>query len=197
MRRVRAALKQAVKDLGREGIRFALVGGFAVSARAEPRTTRDVDIAVAVREDAEAEQIVFRLGALGYVFLASVEQTATRRLATARLRAPKSNVVIDLLFASSSIESELVSRADALEVLRGVRMPVARLSDLVALKVLARDDHERPQDAQDLRALLKEASEQQLEEARAALRLIGERGAARGKDLERELDRARRELGPR
>ena len=36
--------------------RWALVGGFAVSARAEPRTTRDIDVAVAVTDDSDAEQ---------------------------------------------------------------------------------------------------------------------------------------------
>ncbi len=161
-----------------------------------PRTTRDVDFVVAVEGDDEAEALVFALRRLGYELLASVEQTATQRFATARLRAPESTVVVDLLFASSGIEDEIARSADVLEVLRGVRIPVARLADLVALKVLARDDLARPQDAQDLRALLLEASEDDVDHAREALRLVTARGASRGKDLERELDRALRELGP-
>jgi hypothetical protein len=35
-----AALRRASEDLNRSGLRWALVGGFAVSARAEPRFTR-------------------------------------------------------------------------------------------------------------------------------------------------------------
>jgi len=38
---------------------LALVGGLAVSARTEPRFTRDLDFAIAVENDAEAESIVF------------------------------------------------------------------------------------------------------------------------------------------
>jgi hypothetical protein len=41
-----AALRRMAADLERYGRRWALVGGFAVSARAEPRFTRDIDAAV-------------------------------------------------------------------------------------------------------------------------------------------------------
>jgi hypothetical protein len=42
------ALKQATADLASLGIAYAVVGGFAVSVRAEVRFTRDVDLAVLV-----------------------------------------------------------------------------------------------------------------------------------------------------
>lgn len=53
---VEQQLRQAASDLGKIGARFAVVGGLAVSARAEPRMTRDADFAVAVVSDHEAEQ---------------------------------------------------------------------------------------------------------------------------------------------
>jgi len=40
----------------------ALVGGLAVSARTEPRFTRDLDVAVAVPDDAGAEYGSFHCG---------------------------------------------------------------------------------------------------------------------------------------
>ena len=49
------ALAAAARDIAAEGKRFSLVGGLAVSVRAEVRFTRDVDLAVAVENDAEAE----------------------------------------------------------------------------------------------------------------------------------------------
>jgi len=49
------ALRQICCDLTEAHASFALVGGLAVSARTEPRFTRDADIAVAVASDAEAE----------------------------------------------------------------------------------------------------------------------------------------------
>jgi hypothetical protein len=50
-----------------------LVGGLAVSVRAEVRFTRDVDIAVAVADDAEAESLTYELRLAGYTAVASVE----------------------------------------------------------------------------------------------------------------------------
>jgi hypothetical protein len=45
---VESALRAAVSDLNAIGVRWALVGGLAVSARAVPRFTKDLDFAVAV-----------------------------------------------------------------------------------------------------------------------------------------------------
>lgn len=59
-------LRQAAADLNRLGLHWALVGGFAVSARAEPRFTRDIDIAVAVANDGAAEHVVRSLIGSGY-----------------------------------------------------------------------------------------------------------------------------------
>jgi hypothetical protein len=52
------ALRQIHLDLTEANVSFALVGGLAVSARAEPRFTRDADLAVAVARDAEAEALI-------------------------------------------------------------------------------------------------------------------------------------------
>ncbi len=77
----------------------------------------DVDIAVAVRSDNEAEQLVHTLQQRGYNLVGVIEQTATGRLATARLSSPgESGVLVDLLFASSGIEPEIADRADPIEI---------------------------------------------------------------------------------
>jgi hypothetical protein len=55
---VEAALRRIVADLTFARHAFALVGGFAVSARTEPRFTRDVDLAVAVPDDHAAEAVL-------------------------------------------------------------------------------------------------------------------------------------------
>jgi hypothetical protein len=52
--RVEAALRKIACDLNALHIRWALVGGFAVSVRTEPRFTRDVDVAVVVDDDQAA-----------------------------------------------------------------------------------------------------------------------------------------------
>jgi len=80
-----AALRQICTDLTEARSSHAVVGGLAVSARTEPRFTRDADIAVAVASDAEAEEPVRTLQGSGYTIEALVEQDAVGRLATVRL----------------------------------------------------------------------------------------------------------------
>jgi len=97
-------------------------------------------------------------------------------------------VLIDLLFASSGIEEEVVSGAERLEILPDFTASVATVGHLLALKILARDDRERPQDLDDIRALLREATEADLDVARTAVRLITSRGFARDRALVDQLD---------
>lgn len=186
-----ATLRRVVEDLTRRHQRWALIGGFAVSARAEPRFTHDIDIAVAVDDDAGAEALVRSLLTDGYRVLASIEQDATGRLATVRLRSPASgddDVVVDVLFASSGIEPEIVRAADPIEVVPGLALPVARTGHLIALKLLARDDDLRPQDRSDLQSLSSAASSADLADARDAVQLISRRGFSRDRDLAAALE---------
>jgi hypothetical protein len=190
--RLEQSLKRVFSDLSDLNRSSALVGGLAVSARTAPRFTRDVDVAVAVRDDADAERLIHAMQERGYRAFGLVEQAATSRLAAIRLeKAVEANDrvgdVVDLLFASSGIESEIVTAADNVEILPGVRVPVATTGHLIALKVLSQDE-KRPMDRADLLALLAVATRDDLAAARAALALIEERGYARGKALLTEFD---------
>jgi hypothetical protein len=185
-----AALRQIGADLTRAHVSFALVGGLAVSVRTEPRFTRDADLAVALASDAEAEALIHELRERDYRIEAIVEQEAVGRLATVRLASSSEPQapVIDLLFASSGIESEVVAAAEPIELLPGLTMGVARTGHLIALKVLSRDDVSRPQDLVDLRALLRVASPAELGRARDSLALIAARGYHRGRELTSEMN---------
>ena len=186
MNRIEAALRGIASDLDVLHISWALVGGFAVSVRTEPRFTRDVDVAVLVDDDPAAERLVRSLINVGYRLDAIVEQDSVGRLATARMISPGADrlgAVVDVLFATAGIESEIVAAAEVLEVLPGLLMPVATAGHLVALKLLARDDETRPQDAADLRALHAVLGAADRAAARTAAELIVERGFARGRPL--------------
>ena len=187
---LRDSLARVTAALDELGVRCALVGGLAVSVRTEPRFTRDIDLAVAIDNDEEAQALVLDLRTKGFRATAHLEQEATGRLATVRLtEAGASAPVIDLLFATTGIEREIVDAAEKLEALPGLTIPVARLPHLLALKVLARDDRARPQDLGDARALVGRAEPGDLDEARRLLGLIAARGFARGRDLDAELGR--------
>jgi len=192
MSRLEAALAGLDRDLRKAGVGWAIVGGLAVSVRSEPRFTRDIDAVVAVPDDTAAEALVRRLLGEGYRVVATLEQEAKGRLATVRLSPPGESapgVVVDLLFASSGIEAEVVAAAERVEIAEQLVFPVARIDALIALKVLSRDDAERPQDLLDLRSLQRAATATDLEGARDLLRMIESRGFARGRRLIEEFDR--------
>lgn len=183
-----AAARTTADHLHGLEVAFALVGGFAVSIRCEPRFTRDIDLVVAVAGDDQAEAVVRELVATGYELLATVEHDVADRLATVRLALRPGDDVIDLLFASSGIEAEIAASAERIEILPALVVPVATVGHLIALKLLARDDRTRPQDGADLRALAGVADAHDLDAARRAVRLIEERGYQRGRDLVAALE---------
>lgn len=181
---VEESLRRLVHDAETLELRWALIGGFAVSARAEPRFTRDVDVCVLVDDDAGAEATVMRLRHLGYEVESLVEHGYVDRLATVRLWPPvAAGVLVDLLFASSGIEPEITQEAEHLELVPGLVVPVAGVAHLVALKLLARDDTTRPQDAGDLVALRRVLTGADEVALRRLVRLVVDRGYHRGRDL--------------
>ena len=188
------ALRRLVDDLRSLEADFALVGGLAISMRAEPRLTRDVDVAVSVPDDDAAEAVVSSLASVGYEPGALVEHELSGRLAAVRLaHRERPEIVVDLLFASSGIEPEIVAAADELEALPGLVIPVAQIGHLIATKLLARDDRRRPMDADDLRSLAEVAQGDDWETAREAVELIAARGYDRGRDIGAALS----QLSPR
>lgn len=175
------AVATVVRELARNGHASCLVGGLAVSSRCDPRFTRDGDLAVVVTDDAEAERAVAALAEGGYRIGMFTEQEAADRLAMTRVTDP-SGVHIDLLFASSGIEAEIVAAAEPLEIVPGVRMPTATVAHLMALKLLSVAPG-RETDAMDLRNLAAVATDDDWNAAAEAVDLITARGFHRNRDL--------------
>lgn len=180
------ALATAARDLSSAGKGFALVGGLAVSIRAEVRFTRDIDLAVVVADDAEAEAVVLTLRQCGYRAVATVEHEVRKRLSTARLVSPH-GVKIDLLFASSGIEREVVERAQPVQLAGVGDLAVAAAEELLAMKVLSMTD-ERLQDRIDAQRLVQCNPTLEIARVRSDLQLITERGFDRGQDLHAKLE---------
>lgn len=176
------ALPQIVGDLQHLGSPWALVGGLAVCARTEPRPTADIDIAVAVPDDATAKARVEKLLGAGYRSRESIVHHQTGRLATVRLlsRVAGQDMPIDLFFASSGVEAEIVAAAESLEVPPGLRIPVSRIGHLIAVKLIWRRSAKRDR---DLHKLIERADAGDLEDTRHLIASITERGYHRGRDL--------------
>lgn len=181
------ALRRLATDLEALKLPWALVGGLAVSAHTGAGALDDIDVALAVADDDTAEAVVRALHERGYAALTTIEDEGSGRLASVRLEfiGEEGRVEpLQLLFASSGIEPELVARASSRPV-ANVRCPVASVGHLLALKMLSHGPA-RPQDGQDIAALLRAASEDDLQEAEDAFVLITDRGLSRGRDLLRE-----------
>lgn len=174
------ALRQLGSDLRSSRVPFALVGGLA-------------DVAISVADDDAAEAVVRAMVDRGYRPGAVLEQEITGRLATVRFtHADRPKIIVDLLFASCGIEPEIVDQAEDLEVLVGFVVPVARTGHLIAMKLLARDDRRRANDADDLQGLAAVADDEEWQIAADAVRLITERGYSRDRDLPAALAELRR-----
>jgi hypothetical protein len=181
-----SALAHIAAQLRRLSTPFALVGGLGVSARAEVRFTRDVDVVISVADDASVERIVRELGVAGYRAVALVEHDARRRLATARLASPD-GFVVDLIAASSGIEDEIVAASTLVHIDEVGDVPVASAEHLLAMKVLAMTER-RLQDRSDARSLVLTNPRLDIGRVRDALRAIAARGYDRGQDLEAKLE---------
>lgn len=182
MNAVERALRDFLKARPSE-VGIALVGGMAVSARTEPRFTRDLDFAVAVENDSKAEEYVYRMRQLGYELSAALEKMSHSQLSTVRLRRGGRGPLVDLLFAATGIESEIVAAAEPLEIVSGLDASVARVGHLIAMKLISRNDELRPQDLQDLHQLSRVADAVEWTRAEEAVHLITKRGFARNRDL--------------
>jgi hypothetical protein len=186
------ALAGAVGALRQRGRSFALVGGLAASIRGEIRFTRDVDLAVVVDDDNDAERLIFQLRSAGYDAVASVEHETRDRLSTVRLMSPQ-GVKIDLLFACCGIEAEVVAGATEVDVPGAGVIAVAATEELIAMKVLSMSDR-RLQDRIDARQLLGSGAVD-LERVRADLGLIAARGYDRDENLDDKLALLLAEIG--
>jgi hypothetical protein len=178
--RLQKALIRLDADLQAIGARWALVGGFAVMLRAEARSTRDLDVVLAVSGDREAENLVRSLRLRGYSDhpTGGMMERKDGRLATVRLVSPileeddEAGAEIDLLIACAGVEPEICAMSTQVEVLPRYFIPVARPGHLVALKILAG----RLKDHQDVLVLLRQMDSEELRLAQETLVLIEKRG---------------------
>jgi hypothetical protein len=193
-----AELKKISYDLHQSGVPWCLVGGLACSVYGDPRTTKDIDVAVACDSPETVESLLSRLESGGYgprQLLMHV--SPTHRMGwRLHLRSEQGyEVPLDLLASSSGIEREIVSSASVMEILPALLVPVASRAHLIAMKILSENGSDRIRDRADLAGLVASATDSELNETQRALTLIESRGFARGKDLSavfREMVGARR-----
>lgn len=188
-------LRRCVACLREIGADFAMVGGLAVGIRTQPRFTMDIDLALAVADDDEAERILSSLLQDGFRPVMELDHAPTGRLATMRLAPPgirfvdmeeEQPPIVDLLFCACGIEDKVVSEAAAFAVYEDLSLPVAQIPHLIAMKTLSYSSR-RMRDLGDLQALIQAATPEQLTYAAQLVSLMIQRGHDDGRDLSREL----------
>jgi predicted nucleotidyltransferase len=190
MNSVYSALSRMIECLSDCEVHFALIGGLAVSARSEPRFTRDVDLIVDTPTDEDAERLIRSLMGRGYGIHAQLEQKTINRLATCRLieRDKEDSVIVDLFFANFGIEAEVLTAASEEEIFDGISLPIVQAEDLIALKLLAVSNRNRPRDSEDILNLLEILPAKRLERTRHLLRLMAARRPVSAQNLEKLLN---------
>lgn len=105
-------------------IKYCLVGGLAVSFRTIERATRDIDFAISVASDLEAENLIRSLQQIGFAPVELLQRRDSNAISTVRLLSPQfQGIYLDLLFAASGIEGEVVQTATTIELLPGLQVP--------------------------------------------------------------------------
>lgn len=113
------------------GVRYVLIGGYAVIFHSRPRATKDVDLLVAIDDDNRA-RLATALTAFGAP--ASVIDGARSMTAEDIVYFGQKPLRVDLLGSASGIDFESVYARAIRSVLDGVPTRVIALDDLIANK---------------------------------------------------------------
>jgi hypothetical protein len=183
------AIRHVITWFTSERINYCLVGGLAVSFRTIERATRDIDFAIGVPSDEIAENLIRSLQQIGFAPVELLQRRDSGAISTVRLLSPEfPGIFLDLLFSACGIENEVVATATNIEILPGLTVPAATTPSLIAMKVLSSGHKGRRQDLLDLEHLIRDATPEELREAKELTALIVRRRMNDGRDLPKLLD---------
>jgi hypothetical protein len=141
-------LIEARSALEEAGLAFAVIGGCARNAYAEPRATKDVDFVVEVDEHRHP-QLVEGLARRGFACATKVAD-GTHPVPDLALYRDPGGRRVDLLFAHTELERMALARSERREPYAGVILDVVSPEDLLVYKLIA----DRPQDRADIAAVV-------------------------------------------
>jgi hypothetical protein len=149
-------IEQVVRTLNKHGVRYALVGGYAVALHGAVRGTVDIDLVIGLdRGQYESTEDALRAIGLqprlpvnaGEVFSFREEYITNRNLTAWSFYHPDNPVkVVDVLITEDVSQIQTVAKK-----LNRLRIEVASIPDLIRMKRRSG----RPQDLEDIKALEK------------------------------------------
>lgn len=144
-------ISTVIGELEKVGVGYALIGGFALAMRGVQRATMDLDFILALEDLDQADEI---LRSHGY-------QRAYRSPNVSHyISAQRDWGRIDLLHAFREPSLKMLERAESMEVSPGLRLRVAQIEDLIALKLqaLKNDPRRITGDWADIRLIIEAAA---------------------------------------
>ncbi|MBI3333079.1 MAG: nucleotidyltransferase [Candidatus Omnitrophica bacterium] len=145
------ALKAALRLLRRRRIPYMVIGGLALSVWGRVRVTQDVDIAVALEEEAEAD-LVRALRRAHFLPAAPRAMVGHKLLVCRYLKTAKGlPVEVDLFFVHGAYQRQAIRRAVTVRF-GGQSLRIISPEDLILYKLLA----DRPMDRLDIQTILEE-----------------------------------------
>lgn len=128
--------QKAFDFLQGSGVRHLVIGGLAVGAVGEARTTGDVDV-VGFASPEDAEALIAKAAAAGFDVRPEIEQERLRATGTLRFR--HGPFQLDIILASLPFEEAAYNRS-VKKRLFGRLVPLPTPEDLILFKVLAGRD---------------------------------------------------------
>ncbi|MBK9070496.1 MAG: nucleotidyl transferase AbiEii/AbiGii toxin family protein [Myxococcales bacterium] len=190
---VQPGFSQAIKDLvawlDTVGQPYSVIGGMAVIAHGQARTTQDIDLAWVPTGPTAAAKLLAAAKAYGFApRIKNAAAFAEQNLVLLVVHQP-TGVPIDISFAMQEFELRAARNAKRRKLF-GVAIPVVGLSDLIIYKMIAA----RTQDVADVEMLL---TSNDIIDPKAIRRTLREFDALLETDRAGEFDRAWRVSGRR
>jgi hypothetical protein len=130
------------RSLNREGVRYLLIGGFAVVLHGFARTTKDIDLLIDA-SDENVAAVKRALSSLPDNAAADIRDADVRQYTVVRVA---DEIVVDLMAAACGVTYQQAMQQDTeVREIEGVAIPVAGIQLLIRLK-----DTYRPSDRMDV-----------------------------------------------
>jgi hypothetical protein len=117
---------------------YSLIGGLAVSARAKPRATKDIDFLVSAEKGFFSKIFPEILKSKGYSYKIFEGGWDDPVNGLVRIYDEDGSELVDIIPVFWKWQDEIVKNAEKLEVFNGVSIPVARIEDLIVLKLVSK-----------------------------------------------------------
>lgn len=140
---------------------YVLIGGLAVSARARPRATKDIDFLIAAEKKFYEETLPIIVSAQKCTMKVFTSNQLDPLHGLVRIYDSTGQELVDLIPVFWNWQNEIIGHAENIEVF-GRSVPVARIEDIIVLKLKAGG----PQDMLDVEELFKAAKATHLNKKR-------------------------------